>query len=54
MSRQVRELVVIEELAGAKEEYLNLKSEWVGSKLPGWAVSKPKGTSLKAVREVGK
>ena len=40
-------------MAARKEECLNLKSEWAGSKLPGLAVTRPNGTSRKAVQEEG-
>ena len=53
LERQVMESVVIEEVAARKEECMNLKSEWAGSKLPGLAVTKPTGTSRKAVKEEG-
>ena len=42
LERQVIESVVIEEVAAEKEECLNLKSEWGGSKLPRIAASRPK------------
>ena len=47
------ESVLIEEVAKNTEECLNLKSEWAGSKLPVLAVTRPKGTSRKAVQEEG-
>ena len=47
LSRQVAESVTIEEVAAKAAECLNLKSKWGGSKLPGIAVSRPKGTARK-------
>ena len=45
LERQVVESVRIEEISGNPLESLNLKSEWVGSKLPGLLVARPKGTA---------
>ena len=44
LERQIMESVLIEEVASNAEECLNMKSEWAGSKLPGLAVTRPKGT----------
>ena len=43
LERQVNESVLIEGLAENSKEYLNLKSEWAGSKIPGLKGINPKG-----------
>ena len=42
LERQVRESTNIKKCARINGEYLNLKNEWGGSKIPGIKVSKPK------------
>ena len=43
LKRQVRESINIEKYARNPLECLNLKNEWVGSKIPGIKVFRPKG-----------
>ena len=53
LERQVLESIRIEEGNLVQEESLNLKSEWVSSKLPGMQVQSPKGIR-KPERKEGK
>ena len=48
MDRQVKKSLNIIKASKTKEECLNLKSDWGGSKLPGLQVNNPKGTGKKS------